>query len=170
MPDKMRGAVLLICSSLSFILSCSNAPDKNDRWKVPPDADQLKNPLQYNPLAKEKGKVLYNQYCRSCHGEYGFGDGAAGKDLEAKPANFHEERVRKETAGALFWKLSNGNRSMPSFGSILTEQQRWQLISYIRGLPELPAARIPPVSLREEIKVEHYLTIAPQAVRILQIP
>ena len=172
--NKKFCTILLISSAIFFvaeILNACNSPEESsDRWKAPKDADELKSPFIYDLVAEEKGKQLYNMYCRSCHGESGYGDGTAGKDLPAKPSNFHDKRIKRETDGAIFWKLSNGNKSMPSFKDILTDEQRWQLVSYIRKLPNEPSALRYPVALRDDIKIEHFTTVGPQAVRILQHP
>ena len=170
MQNVNKIIILIMNSIILFMFSCSVPEKKDTRWDVPVDADNLKSPFQNSQLVLEKGKVLYNQYCRSCHGESGLGDGPAGKDLEAKPSNFHNNRFLNESNGSLFWKLTNGNKSMPSFKSVLTDEQRWQLISYIRELPNMPAPLVPPVALRPDIKIEHFMRVGPQAVRILQNP
>ena len=119
---------------------------------------------------EQKGQSLYNVYCRTCHGETGFGDGAAGSGLDPKPANFHRGRVQQQTDGAIFYKLSNGRGSMPAFKNSLSEEQRWQLVSYIRKLPDVKAVVKPPVALRPDIKVEHVMEVDSLAVRILHNP
>lgn len=150
---------------------CRNPASVSQDWKAPPEADQLFNPLINEMVAEQKGRELYMAYCSSCHGQTGYGDGAAGGPLTKKPANFHEEKVRKQRQGAIFWKISNGNGNMPPFKESLTEDQRWQLVSYIRSLsdkPELPQPT--PRALRPDITISHFMTIGPLAVRILKHP
>jgi len=107
-----------------------------DVWKAPAAADTLVNPYPMEPLVLTQGEELYLVYCGSCHGEEGYGDGAAGGALGIPPANFHDKTVQNQSDGALFWKLSTGRGSMPPFNEVFSEEQRWQLISYIRHLPE----------------------------------
>jgi glucose/arabinose dehydrogenase len=71
--------------------------------------------------------------------------------------------------GELFWKLTHGRDDMPAFEKILTEEQRWQVVSYIRDIPDSAQIKSP-VSLREGISVSHYMQVEPQAVRILLHP
>lgn len=137
---------------------------------APDEAAELNNPFPDTAVAAQKGKELYNVYCWSCHGENGFGDGAAGGALGQKPANFHEERVQKQKDGALFWKMSTGNGNMPAFKEVLSEEQRWQLVSYIRKLSTIEAPVIPPKPLRPDIEVAHFMSVGPQAVRLFQNP
>jgi len=111
----------------SFLLS-------QEVWQAPASADTIVNPFPEEPLVLKQGEELYQVYCGSCHGEGGYGDGAAGGALGVQPANFHEELVRSQSDGALFWKLSTGRGSMPPFKEVFSEEQRWQLIAYIRNL------------------------------------
>ena len=76
---------LVLC--LTFV-ACNQPKKPGDRWEAPEDADKLKSPLQNKSLAEQKGKELYNVYCWSCHGETGFGDGAAGGSLDISPLIF----------------------------------------------------------------------------------
>ena len=139
-------------------------------WKAAPESNDLKSPFSFDLVSEEKGRGLYNLYCRSCHGESGLGNGPAGKDLAKKPANFHAEYIKNETDGALFWKLTHGNVSMPSFKDILSDEQRWQVVSYIRKLPNRSRSQQAPLAFRPDLKIEHFMKIGPQAVRILHHP
>lgn len=159
--------LLLICST---IISCNYPEKEGEDWKAPSDADELKTPLKDTALARQKGKETYDLYCGSCHGQSGFGDGAAGNGLPRRPANFHREIVRSQTDGALFWKLSNGRGGMPAFKASLSEEQRWQLIAYIRQLSLMQRPMEKPVALRTDITVEHFLRVDSLAVRILKNP
>lgn len=107
---------------------------KQEPWKAPAVADSIKNPYPVTPVAETQGEELYNIYCWSCHGETGYGDGPAAGALGVKPANFHEERVQKQTDGAIYWKMSEGRGNMPPFKEALSAEKRWQLLSYLRKL------------------------------------
>src|SRR5215204_2008363 len=174
MLKKKLCTICLIACTIFFItgifVGCNQSETSSNEWKAPSKSADLKSPFAFDLVSEEKGRGLYNLYCRSCHGESGLGNGTAGKDLAKKPANFHAENVTKQTDGALFWKLSHGNESMPSFKDVLSDEQRWQVVSYIRKLPNKSAARQPPLAFRPDIKIEHFMKIGPQAVRILQYP
>src|SRR4051812_21178714 len=161
------------CVSVFFIFSLTNCNSStesdNTIWKAPDDAGKLKTPLTNVSTAEQKGQELYNIYCWSCHGKGGYGDGAAGKALGQKPANFHDERVKKETDGALFWKIANGRGNMPPFRDVLSEEQRWQLVSYIRHISGTQPSSTPK-ALRSDIAVTHVMAVDSLAVRILHNP
>ncbi len=107
---------------------------RQEPWIAPAWADTIKNPLAVSPATISEGEALYNMYCFACHGDTGYGDGPAGGSMSVRPANFHDPKVIKQKDGALFWKLTNGKGNMPPFKEILKDQQKWQLVSYLREL------------------------------------
>jgi mono/diheme cytochrome c family protein len=115
-----------------FIFSRSFAQQTN--WVAAKDADNLKNPLAGNISVIADAKTVYVSYCTPCHGDKGRGDGPAAPGLNPKPADHTSAAVQSETDGSLFWKLSEGRSPMPGYKKILTDQQRWELINYIRSL------------------------------------
>ncbi len=103
-----------------------------ESFVAPAWADTIKNPIGTSPEIIAKGEEIYNLYCFACHGETGYGDGAAGGAMGVKPANFHDPKFSKQKDGTIFWKLTNGKGNMPPFKEILKEEQRWQLIAYLK--------------------------------------
>ena len=158
------GFAILLSSTFN---ACHQPEEKKGEWESPASADNLKSPIPNNVMSEAKGKDVYNLYCLSCHGEYGFGDGAAGASFDRRPANFHNKRVRAQTNGSLFWKITNGRMDMPSFERVLSEEQRWQVVSYVRKISVTDRPLKTPVPLRNDIQVEHFMTVDSLAVRIL---
>lgn len=103
-------------------------------WVAPGYATAVKNPTTANPEALKAAKTLYITNCSPCHGTKGKGDGPAAAALAIKPADHTSPALRKESDGALFWKITTGHTPMPSYKTILTDQQRWELVNYIRTL------------------------------------
>lgn len=172
MENKSAYAIFVICIGmlvLSKVTGCDSSKEDHGRWAAPLEANSYKNQYANDKISEEKGQELYKLYCRACHGETGHGDGAAGRQgIGPPPASFHNDRVQNQTDGALFWKLNAGRGNMPSFKEVLSDQQRWQLIAYIRKLPFLTSALIPPKPLHPNIRIEHLMFTAPMPVRILQ--
>ena len=85
------------------------------------------NPLADDPRAAAAGQKLFGDNCAKCHGKNAEGKGR-------KPA-LRSERVREASPGELEWLLTNGSlrNGMPSW-SRLPEQQRWQLIAFLKSL------------------------------------
>jgi len=106
-------------------------------WVAPKSADAIKNPLKGNVAATVKGKATFNQMCAICHGNKGKGDGMAGASLNPKPANFTSDKVQSQTDGAIYWKMTEGKPPMASYKTSLKEEQRWQLVNYIRTFQKI---------------------------------
>ena len=111
-----------------------NRQRQSGQWIAPPSANKLNNPLTRNEETLAAGKNIFQSQCNVCHGEKGKGNGPAGAALHPKPADLTSEKVSQQSDGAIFWKITTGNSPMPSFKLSLSEQQRWQLVNYIRLL------------------------------------
>ena len=123
---------------LIFILSFYFTLAQNPPWIAPKESDNIKNPLAGNTAVLADAKTLYTGNCGPCHGDKGRGDGPAASGLNPKPADHSSIAVQNESDGALFWKLSQGRAPMPGYKKIFTDQQRWELIDYIRTLAKTP--------------------------------
>jgi mono/diheme cytochrome c family protein len=111
-----------------------NAFSQTRKFPSPASADTKINPLKGNAEATTEGKKIYTQYCVTCHGSKGKGDGIAAPGLPKPPADHTSDFVQKQTDGALFWIITEGNNPMPTYKTVLTETQRWQVVNYIRTL------------------------------------
>lgn len=93
---------------------------------------------QTNPYGVEAaplGEEVYKAYCVSCHGETGLGDGVAGASLFPPPKNLVQLQSVVED-DYLFWRISTGRAgtAMVGWRGVLTDQQIWQVVSFIRTL------------------------------------
>ena len=107
---------------------------KTTNWEAPASANEVKNPYKNDASVLPEGKKLYLSMCSVCHGETGKGNGDASVTLSPHPANFLSINVENESDGAIFWKLTEGKPPMASYKTLLTEDQRWKLVTYIRNL------------------------------------
>lgn len=126
-----------------------NMDDQEEEDKVrlyvdPPDefAD-LVNPYSGGASAIASGKEVFELKCEECHGPEGAGDGPKSVNLNPKPADLGDSTVMAELSdGYLFWRVTKGglmepfNSAMKAWESALTEEQRWQVISYLRTFSE----------------------------------
>ncbi len=101
-------------------------------WKVPLEADLLINPVPVTQESLGAGSVIYAHRCAVCHGDTGQGDGPSSLSLRVRPANLSDPELMAQPDGRLFWKLSVGRGPMPNWQLVLSEQERWQVINYIR--------------------------------------
>ena len=122
----------LLCTILINFATLNAVAQVSD-WKAPQSAIIKKNPLPSDASSIKIGKDLYQSNCTPCHGDKGKGDGSAAASLNPPPADHSSTSVQSETDGAIFWKLSEGHNSMPSYYS-LNDKQRWAIVNYIRTL------------------------------------
>ncbi len=117
----------------------------SDPWVAPADASAANNPVAVSSDALKKGRVIYDDRCADCHGRKGRGDGSGGNDLERKPTDLTAGAFASQSDGAIFWKLTQGRKPMPSYARKLSEEERWQVIHYLRALApkskQRPASR-----------------------------
>ena len=125
---------LLVVLVLMLIGSNKIIAQDNSKWVAPANSNSLKNPFEGNKNSIAEGKEIYSQMCILCHGLQGKGNGAARLTLEKKPANFLALKVVNQTDGNIFWKITNGKAPMASYDELLTDDQRWKLVNYIREL------------------------------------
>ncbi len=93
----------------------------------------LANPVALTDESVARGSVLFTTHCAACHGDTGAGDGPLAETLPAPPANF-TVHVPFHPDGVLYAWISDGIRGtgMPAWASQLSEQERWDLVNYLR--------------------------------------
>ncbi len=93
--------------------------------------------LADTPAVRERGRVLFEKNCASCHGPSGVGDGPASKGLAPPPRNFTrpEGWKRGTTVPALFETLEKGvaGSAMGAY-EYLPVRDRMALIRYVQSL------------------------------------
>ena len=129
--------------------------------RPPEEYKSLTIPSQYNANElSTQGALLYAENCVYCHGNNLDGEGKYrdyvniksddGKVINkgAYPANLLSDKTAQSTDGELFAFISKGSRTglaqysndlpiasgMLAYDSILTEEERWSLVSYIRKI------------------------------------
>ena len=112
-------------------------------WQAPPRAARRANPVPLDDRSLADGRAVYQHQCLSCHGAGGHGDGKDAADLTPTPSDLCDGSVAQQSDGALFWKITQGRKPMPSFEKLASETQRWEVIHYIRTL-----SRVAPASTR----------------------
>jgi len=139
---RQKGIVFSMAAAAFVIVlpSMANEENPDQQWKAPDSAARKKNPIYADENSIAAGRAVYANECRSCHGESGKGDGPATKKLGRKAADLSNPRMSEQTDGALFWKISEGRKPMPRFEKTLSEDERWQVINYVRTLgPKSPS-------------------------------
>ncbi len=99
--------------------------------------------IRYSAISVANGGHLYREHCAVCHGVAGYGDGPAAAGLRPRPADLTAKHTADHTAGDLFWWLTHGIRgsAMPGFADRLSEDERWDLINFLRAMASAEEAR-----------------------------
>ena len=103
------------------------------------EAKRWVNPFPSTRENIEKGKAIFHgkAFCVTCHGKDGKGLGDIPGLVGKLPRNFTDkawQAARKD--GELLWILKNGSAgtAMASFiPEILTEQEAWHVVLYVRS-------------------------------------
>lgn len=149
MPRRTHRPILLVIVLALLILPAAWGADPQVlRPRVPADqlaaARSITNPLRPMPELTERGRALYHgkAFCVACHGKEGKGLGA-GLDLKGPlPRDFTDKAWQAaRTDGELMWILKNGSPGTdmaPFISLVLTEEEAWQVLLYIRSFNHRP--------------------------------
>jgi mono/diheme cytochrome c family protein len=119
----------------------------NRDWSAPAAAKNLQNPVPATDESIAVGMKIYSIRCQHCHGEGGDGKGERAGNLSIAPSDFTDAHAMGLISdGELFWKISHGRRPMPSFQDKLSEQERWQLVDFIRTFAQKSGAGVAPAA------------------------
>ena len=125
-PDLLLQVLPLLALTVGIAPSPLIAQDANFH-NAPASAKSEKNPYAGQADAMTAGKTVYSSTCVTCHGLGGQGTGNV-PPLSDGPAQTASD-------GEIFWYITKGDpgNGMPSWKS-LPEEQRWQVVSYVKSL------------------------------------
>ena len=142
-PVKNMRKVLWLLACLGATSALALPSEKDPlRSRVPLEKREiyrnLSSPL-YNdsksvpPHIIEAGQKIYERVCANCHGESGNGVGPTAAFLPIKPRDFTNCKFqRKRSDGELFYVIKFGSWPMPPMISLITEEEAWEVVAYIR--------------------------------------
>jgi mono/diheme cytochrome c family protein len=127
----------LLLTACNFTLAEDITPPPN---YIPPTPlpTLVLYPQQKPNLAN--GQAIYAEKCAPCHGVTGLGDGEKGIQLSVTVRAFGLAEIARPASPAQYYTMvTRGNieRFMPPFNS-LTDQERWDVISYALTLHTTP--------------------------------
>jgi mono/diheme cytochrome c family protein len=97
---------------------------------VSPSAEVLRSGLSH-----------FRENCVGCHGAPGVEAAEYGQGLNPAAPDLTLKRVQRRPDGELYWIVSNGIRmtGMPAFSPTHGEQEIWEIVAFLRHLPEISA-------------------------------
>jgi len=111
-------------------LVCINSIAQNN-WNVPADKKIKNSYIKFDAASASQGEAIYTKNCASCHGNPGKNNSL--KSLNPLPPDLAVTKSQQLTDGELFYILATGRSLMPAFKNVLSEDERWKVISYIRS-------------------------------------
>jgi len=93
----------------------------------------LANPLLPSNHNLGRGQQKFNTFCSPCHGFFAEGKSRLQGQFLAPPS-LQTEKVRNWKDAVIFNIITSGFNVMPSYASQIPEEERWQIILYIRAL------------------------------------
>jgi len=111
------------------VIASMNAADKEKAWQI------------YN-TAVTAGRDVYYQNCFFCHGDLMFGEGVFADGFNPRPISFQSDTINQLQESFIFWRTTTGgpglpiegapwNSSMPAWHEMLTEQDIWNVITFL---------------------------------------
>ena len=111
------------------------------------------NPVPFTPENLVAGKEAFSHYCFVCHGLDGQNTGVPFAARMSPPVPSLASRdIQSYTDGQLKWVIDNGIRpaGMPAARGILTEEEIWSIVLFIRHLPPAGSLGEPPIYSGED--------------------
>jgi copper transport protein len=105
--------------------------------QAPDEGDFAQNPVPADGESLAGGRALYGQYCVTCHGLEGKGDGPAALTMNPPPADLTQHSLPGvHPDGQLYEWIANGypGSPMPAFAEFLSEEEIWNLVNYLRAM------------------------------------
>jgi mono/diheme cytochrome c family protein len=127
----LLGAGVVMLASGGYVYASENNTGE------PLDVVNIRDPVPPDDQSLAMGQAVYTQYCETCHGETGRGDGPSGLRLVPRPADLRIHTAPGvHTDGELYYWVAYGfpGSAMPAWKQQgLTDEQIWSVINYARA-------------------------------------
>jgi len=93
----------------------------------------------------KRGESQFQIFCYPCHGPQGEGNGpvvgapGGGKFNYSPNMNIHGTYAYLND-GQIYHVITNGNGQMPAYASMISEEDRWKIVLYVRKLKDVYVA------------------------------
>jgi mono/diheme cytochrome c family protein len=102
----------------------------------------------------DRGESRFNITCLPCHGKLGDGKGMIALRGFRRPPSYHEDRLRNAPTSHFYDVMTNGFGAMPSYAEVVTPEDRWKIIAYIRALQQSQNAKAGELNADDRQKLE----------------
>ncbi|MBO6518203.1 MAG: OmpA family protein [Bacteroidia bacterium] len=95
------------------------------------------NPVAATEANVAEGGRLYDINCQHCHGKKGKNDGGVIKSGKYPPPpwdGYQSDQIKNLPDGQAFHSITFGKGNMGAHGNVLTPEERWKVLHYVRKL------------------------------------
>ena len=85
----------------------------------------------------KNGQKNYNIHCAACHTQTGNGTKSIISQNGWVVSNILEDTTYQKTDNELYSIVDIGIRSMPGYGKKLTNEEMWEIVTYVRALQKI---------------------------------
>jgi thiosulfate dehydrogenase len=105
-------------------------------------APKVANPVTADEANLVAGARLYRKNCTVCHGDLEFPESPFADLLNPPPPQFMNDMVADMPENQNLYILQHGIRwtAMPGWKKVLSEQQMWQVVTFLSHMHDLPPA------------------------------
>jgi mono/diheme cytochrome c family protein len=110
--------------------------------------ENVANPVADTEQNVREGRDHFQHHCQICHGLDGQNTGVPFADKTDPPvSDLASEHVQAYKDGQLKWIIQNGMRfsGMPAWTGILSDEEMWKIVRFLRHLPPKGSAGVPKV-------------------------
>ncbi|HUS19474.1 MAG TPA: cytochrome c [Terriglobales bacterium] len=161
----MRCARLLFLMGLVVFVGCkASEPGKvqssvmtSVKQNVTIGGKDWKNAITYTPEVFQEGQAHFGHHCQVCHGLDGQNTGVPFATRMSPPvADLKSTDVQGYSDGQLKWIIENGIEpsGMPGWKNILSDDEMWKIVHFMRHLPAKGSLGVPDVFKEESEKHE----------------
>ena len=90
----------------------------------------------------QRGQQRFNINCAICHGKDAKGAGVVKTFGFATIANLTQDIYRAQPDGQIFNTITHGKNTMGAYGPVLTVEDRWAIVSYVRVLQKIGEGKL----------------------------
>ena len=130
-------AIFLSACSFSLAEDVAPPPGSQQQASTQPSAAVVSSSFYpMVPPDPENGAVVYAEYCQSCHGEKGLGNGPSSSRSAVPVGAIGTIEIARPSLPSEWYELvANGDleRGMPPFNQ-LSDRQKWDVIAYVYTL------------------------------------
>ncbi len=141
-------AALLAYGAWSFRMSALDEPGPTPtflatqakRYYIGRAARQVAAAPPSSAMSIPAGEMAYRGECQNCHGLDGRTPTDIGRGLYPRVPSLASHQVQRWTDAELFVIVKYGIRhsGMPGFGRIISDEQIWNLVHFVRSLRKMP--------------------------------